>query len=183
MEVFELVEGKIKPTVHILQIEPFKTMWANDTSPDKTECLKDFAYIDFMCNPRKSNIFYDYDEATRPLKVKKNVYADENYEISPDVLIGVAVYKGELMTASISYEMLDAGMNAAHKIRDFLNDFDPNERSMSGAIILKPADVLKALAGIDAALKSIVKSRNEVHDELNEGSKTRKDRKIGFFEE
>lgn len=183
MDLLQLVNGHVFPSVHALVISPFKEMWENDTSEGKQDCLKDFAYIELLCSPKKSNPYHGRDEEERVKLVKKEVYKDENYSITSELILATLKYKECLELSSPSYPMYDASRVAANKLRKFLLDFNLEERTPHGAMVLKPKDVTSALKEIPDTMKGIEIARLKVNDELTEDSKTRNDRKIGSYEE
>lgn len=183
MDLLELVGDHVFPTVHILMIEPFKSMWENDRSDNHENCLKDFSYIEFMCSPKKSNPYFGYtDIEMREKVVKKEVYKDENYSISSDILLGTMKYNELLANSSPSFPLLNDAIAGAEKNRVWCKDFDLDERTPNGAAVLKPADINRALKEIPSIVRLLEDTRDKVNKELAEASKTRRDREINHFE-
>jgi hypothetical protein len=185
MTLFEIRNNRAFPSVHSLLIEPFKSIWRSDESPDKEMAIKYFSYIELLCSPRKSNPFYGYSEKERPSKVAKEVFGNPNYNIDPNLLFAVATYKDLLSNSSISYQSLVDAEFSLNKTREFLRNFEPNSRtSMGGSLLLKPKDILLANKELPNAIARIIELRNKVHEELEESDiRTRNQREIGAFEE
>lgn len=181
--LFEVVNRRAVPSVHALLIEPFKTIWESDTTPEKTNATKLFTYFEFVCSPKKSNPFIGYAEEIRPKKVKKEVYGDENYRTTDFMILGVAKYKQLINEASPTNVLFDAALNAKDKLVNYLNTVNLEERTNAGTAVTKPADVTRALKDIPDVAKSILASREKVHSELMEDAKTRNQREIGQYEE
>lgn len=183
MDLFELYNGHVYPSVHALLIEPFKSMWANDTSPNKENVIRDFTYIELLCSPKKSNIFSGYpDPELREKKVKIEVYKDENYPTSSDMLFATMKYIEILKDESPSYPVLEEGLLAVEKVRVWCQDLSLSATTPNGALLLKPKDVLAALNEIPNTIKKLEDTRIRVSTELNQASKTKKDRIPGHFE-
>lgn len=182
MDLFEIRNGRAYPSVHALLIEPYKTMWNDDDSDNKSNVIAYFTYIELLCSPKKSNPFYGYSEEDRPMKVKKEVFKDENYQIDTELMFAILAYKEHLSFASPSYELSLAAEAAADKLKTFLKEFNLTERTPGGAMVLKPRDVTTALREIPDVIKKMAETRQKVHEELTEASKTRKDRAIGEYE-
>lgn len=183
MDLFVIQGNNLYPSTYALMIEPFASMWENDNDPAKHNVLRDFKFIELLCSPKKSNPFFGYSKDIRPAKVKKEVYKDEHYEISSDVIAATAKYLELLKDSSPSYDMFDAAMSAADKLKVFLRGFNLSERTQSGGLLLKPADITRALKEIPDAAKGIEVARNKVQQELEEDAKTRNQREIGQYEE
>lgn len=182
MDLFEIVNNRVKPTIHALLIEPFKSMWENDTSEFKQNCIKDFTYVELMCNPRKSNIFMGYPEQERPSKVKREVWGNEDHPITTEIMFAVMKYQELLNEATPSYGLYVSALNSIAKLRNFLDNFDPDERTRAGGLIMKPKDLTGALKELDDVSRSLEASKERVHSELVNNAKTRNEREIGRFE-
>lgn len=182
MELFETYNGHAFPSTHALLIEPFKSIWEKDNSEGKADAIRWFTYIELLCSPRKSNPFHGYNEDDRPPKVKKEVFKDENYEIPFDLMQAIIRYKELLHDASPSYSLYEDAMVAAEDLKKYLRNIKLEERTSSGAMVIKPADVTKALTDIPNVMKSMEAMRIKVQGEIIEDTKTRNQRKIGYFE-
>lgn len=185
MDLFELTNGRAFPTVHVLMIEPFKTIWETDTTVEKGNAIRLFSYIELMCSPKRSNPFFGYAENIRSSKVKREIYKDENYTDTSFMITGIAKYKELLANSSPSFNMLNSALMAKDAIVGFLKDAEARlaERNLkSGAPIFKPVDVTNALIRIGAITKELEAARDKVGEELKEASKTRGQRVIGLYE-
>lgn len=182
MDLFELNNNRAFPSMHALLIEPYKTIWETDKSEGKGQSIRWFSYIELLCSPKKSNPFYGIPEEHRSEKVKEEIFGDKDYPIDSDLLLATMAYREHLSFSSPSYELAVAAEVAANKLKTFLLNFDPNERTPNGAMVLKPKDITLALQEIPDTIKSMSEMRAKVHEELTESSKTRNDRKIGIYE-
>lgn len=182
MDLFELVNGRIVPSTHALMIEPFKTIWETDTTAKKGNAEKVFRYIELVCSPKKSNVFYGYSEKIRPSKVKKEVFGDINYHDTDFMIRGVMKYKELLKDASPSYSIMESAEIAKDKLDEYLRAADLNERTPNGAVVIKPKDYADAIERVPTIVKNLASARSTVHTELLEDAKTRNQREIGEYE-
>ena len=184
MELFQITNQNAFPSPHALLIEPFKTIWEEDETPNKGEAVKIFTYIELVCSPKKSNPFVGYSEEDRPAKVREEVWKDPNFKHPKfqQIIQGVLTYKKLLHESSATYELFNSAMNAADKLRKFLNEVDLQERTNGGTAVYKPGDLTRALKEVPEVIKSLSALKDKVHTELEEASKTRNQREIGLFE-
>lgn len=183
MDLFEVVNMRAFPSAHALLIEPFKTMWEEDISPGKEDSIKIFTYVELLCSPKKSNPFAGYSDEERPSKVKKEVWGDTPPTGGISQIINlVRKYKELLEIASPTYALFSSSMVAADKLKDFLNTINPDRRTASGTLVLKPRDITSALKEIPDTIRSLEMLRAKVNQELLEDSKTRNQREIGAYE-
>jgi hypothetical protein len=182
MTILEVLNGRAFPTAHALSIPLFAQIMDTDDDPQKSRAIKVFSYIEFMCSPKKSNPFLGYSPDLRPLKVKKELWGDENYPDTQFMILGILKYMELLENYSPSYPLLEASLESAERLKELLKGFDLNERTASGGLVLKPKDITSALKEIPLVIKALEESRAKVEAELAESSKTRKDRDVGVYE-
>jgi len=186
MDLFELQNNRIIPSTHALTIEPFKSIWENDTSKHKSEATKILSYVELLCSPKKSNPFAGYSEEDRPKKVKKEIFGDEKPQLEPETISSIMYatlkYRELLANSSQSYILWVSASKALDKIRHFLDTFQLDERSNGGAMVIKPRDITNAINSLPDADRTVQTYRDKIQGELNDSTKTRNQRTIGFFE-
>lgn len=182
MDLFEITNGHLYPSIHALMIEPFMSMWENDTSDGKENCIRDFRFIELVCSPKKSNAYHGYSSDIRPAKVAKEVYGDENYRMTDQIMLGIMKYKEMLSHDSPTYDMYESSLRAKEKTVNYFNDFDYNERTPHGSMVVKPRDISNALKAMPDDMKAIETMRDKVQQELLDTAKTRNSRKTGRYE-
>jgi hypothetical protein len=183
MDLFVVDNGKALPSVHALLIEPFKTIWKEDTDPTKGNAVRDFTFIELCCSPKKSNPYCGYDEDQRYQILKKELYGNPAYELSNLVIDGITKYEELLDNHSPTLSLLRAALGGAEKFKQQLEKLDLNERTRAGSAVYKPRDLTNAMKDLPEMAKSIEALREKVHKELLEEGKTRSNRQIGYFEE
>lgn len=184
MKIFVLENQVVKPTDEILLVYPFKDIWERDTSKNKEQALREFAYIYFMMDPKKSNPFYGYPEETRRQKLVENLWRKDKSKFIEDELILEAkkIYEEFLYEASVSYSFLKAARRAVREVQDFLENVNLNERTDKGAMVLKPKDVTSALTDSNNVLSTLNLLEEKVMSELFETVKTKGNKDINPFE-
>lgn len=183
MDLFEIINGHVYPSTHALLNKTFKDIWDRDTSDNHEYAIKIFTYTEFMLSPKKSNSYYKYiDINIREEKVKEKVFGDPEYPTNTDMVLCNIEYKEQLRNECISYGLFEDAMEAAEKLRQWCRDFNLNERTPNGAMVLKPKDVQNALKEIPGIMKNLEEARNQIVAELNASSKLRNNREIGHFE-
>lgn len=184
MSMLFIVEGgRAKPNTETLLIHPFNKIWDRDEHPDKLEAIKDFTFIEFMVSKKKSNPYAGYSEDVRFEKLVEQIYDDPDWE--PDLLIeeGMA-YLVEFQTnASPIYSFYMSALLASEKLKDFLNNFDINEKTERGMPIYKPSDITRAIVDTEKVLTNLQSLKNKVEQELFETTKTRGAKIINHFEQ
>ncbi len=78
--------------------------------------------------------------------------------------------------------MYVAAKEFAQKLIEQLRGFNLNQRTTSGALVLKPKEISGAINDIAENMKTVETLRTLVNQELIESSKTRNQRRIGDYE-
>lgn len=182
MDLFELNNNRAFPSAHALLIDPFKTIWERDSDHNKANAIRLFSLVELVCSPKRSNPFGGVSEDKRMAKVKKEVYGDENYRTTDWMILAIGKYRELLLIDSPSYDLYDAAINGKEKLVNFLREFDLNEKTNAGGLILKPKDITSALTDINRVAKELEEGRTKVNSELIEAAKTRGQREIGDYE-
>lgn len=183
MDLFIVQNGRAMPSVHALIIEPFKTIWHNDTDPAKGEAIKFFTFIELACSPKKSNPYIGYESGQRYLKLKEELFENRAYELPALVIDAITKYEEFLDHSSPTYSILKSALSAAEQLKSYLEHIDLGARTNSGAAVYKPKDVTTALKELPDVAKNIELLRTKVQKELLEEGKTRNNRQVNYFEE
>lgn len=183
MEIFKIEAGVVKPTIEILLIDPFKTIWER-CSPltNFARSMQEFAYIEFMCSPKKSNPYHGYAEDVKEDKIIRGIFKDEQY--TPDALVKEAmdVYKEFFYEASPTLTFLEDARTGAEKLKSFFRTFDINATTDKGALLYKPADITRALSDTLGVIRTLAALEDKVHQEVFDTVKSKGDREINPFE-
>ena len=99
MKLFDIQGGKVIIHSDALGIPCFKRVWDTD-KPDKEHATKVISYIVLM-NKWDSPYVQSMDEDSRELKLKKEIFNDENYKLTSEELICEEEYKNLLNTRAL----------------------------------------------------------------------------------
>lgn len=184
MQIFIIEGNVVKPTTEILLISPFKQIWESDDSPHKEKAIMDFTFIEFMCSPKKTNVFFGYTEDERASKIISQVFkGTPDYVPSELVVEGMKVYLDFLTNASITYKTLRANKIAAEKTNDFFSTFQYSDKNpRTGNPLYKPKEVTMAIKDAAEVMKSLNGLQDKVDQELFESAKTKGSRDINEYE-
>jgi hypothetical protein len=184
MDIFKIENKIVQPTTEVLLISPFKEIWEQDKTKNKTEALQHFAYIEFLCSPKKSNPYFGYTtKEIRDVKIKMDVYKDKDYILPKLVEEGIEKYKEFLNNASFNYSYFMSARGAAEKIKNFFDTFNMNERNKSGVPIYKPREITSAIIDSEATLQKLESLQKKIEQELLEQTKNKRNKEINYFEE
>lgn len=183
MDLFEVKGGIVSPSIHALMISPFKEIWERDKSAKKSQAIPELTYIELSCSMKKSNLFSGYAEEIRPKKVAKQVFGREDW--TPDSLVQEAIeqYRKLDLEASPSLAICISALGAVHKMKEFLDSYDPTERTPKGAMVIKPAEVSKTIKELPDMINSTMALRSKVEQELITEQKTKGQRQVGYYED
>lgn len=179
-------EGAIViPTVEALMIYPFSEIWERDTeTPQKHLALQEFAYIEFMTSQLNENPYRDYPADRKVKAIIQGVFRD-NTDWTPDPLVreGIEYMKKMQSEGSDDYDFLMSSLRARDKMKDFLDEFDLNERANEGkgALLLKPKDITSALMDVERVTVSIMNTRKKVAEQVTESIKVKGQKEISPF--
>lgn len=99
MKLFDIVGGKVVIHPDAIGIPCFKRVWDTD-KPDKEHSSKVISYIVLM-NKWDSPYVQSMDADSRELKLKKEIFNDENYKLTSEELICEEEYKNLLNTRAL----------------------------------------------------------------------------------
>lgn len=179
-------EGNIViPTVETLMIYPFSEIWARDTkTPQKHLALQEFAYIEFMTSQLNENPYRNYPPDRKSKAIIEGVFIG-NTDWVPDKLVrdGMTYLKHFQSEGSDDYDFLMAALRARDKLKDFLDDFNPNERGNEGkgTLLLKPKDITSALMDIERVTVSLMTTRKKVAEQVTDAIKIKGKKEVSPF--
>lgn len=176
--LFEIQDRIVYPNAETLLVEPFKSIWDRDKSPNKEIALKELAYIEFVSSVKKSNPYKGYEEAARIKKVKEDIIKDEDWVADDLIYKGLKRIKEFQTEGSLTYQYYMANKKAAENMIDFFNNVDINERNDKGYPVWKPADLTRAIKDASSTLSTLKDLEQKVEEELFEEVKNRSDKKI-----
>jgi hypothetical protein len=167
-----------------LTIKAIVDLWNNDTSKDKKLALQELAFIYWMYN-WNSIYFKDYpDETERFNAVVVEVF--QNIKWKTNLLVSEAskVYQRLQESSFPELSDLQTARKTLNNLKNFLDALDPDERTKSGGLVLKPSDIYAAITKMGEALIAVNKMEERIRKEIQlEDSKVRGGGKQGNFED
>jgi hypothetical protein len=174
------IQGKIvQPTIEVLLIEPFKTIWENN---EKEQSLKLFAYLEFFNSKQKTNPYKGYSAELRQRRLIEDLRLTKA-EIE-DPLIIQANEKIEILQkeASVTYSLYTSALKAKDELENFFNTLNMQDVNLkTGAPIYKPKEITSSLLELEKVIASLSALGKKVEEELFDSVKIRADKVISDF--
>lgn len=179
--LFKIEGNAVFPNPETLLIPPFKDIWDRDKNKDKWNAIKELAYAEFMTSQLKTNPYKGYEEETKKELILNDIIKDKDWK--PDELVLAAIDKIiDIQTrGSFSYRSYLTAINVKQKSEDMINSFDPNERTSTGGLVLKPKDIGDALVNYGKITIEMENLKKKVEEELFETVKTTANKEISPF--
>lgn len=179
--LFNISNKTVQPTTEVLLIYPFKDIWDRDTSQNKEEAIKEFAYIEFMTSLLKTNPYKGFPVEIRKERICSDLKIDTyiwNDELVKEAMLQVERFQKE---ASPTYSLYIAAQECNNKLKELLESLDGNERNDKGMPIYKPKDITGALLDVEKVANSLNNTKKKVEEELYEETKIRANKEISPF--
>ena len=173
MKLFDIVGGKVVIHPDAIGIPCFKKVWDTD-KPDKEHSSKVISYIVLM-NKWDSPYVQSMDEDSRVLKLKKEIFDDENYKLTTEELICEDEYKTLLNTRAL--QMLNnmrLKLDSVSKYYKESLDDTLDEKKIK--------DLLAGMTSVGGVLKSIDSLETMVKAEELAIGKVKGDAKVNPYE-
>lgn len=173
MKLFDLIGGKVKIHSDAIGIPCFRRVWDAD-KPDKEHATKVISYIVLM-NKWDSPYVQSMDEDSRELKLKKEIFDDENYKLTTEELICEDEYKTLLNTRAL--QMLNnmrLKLDSVSKYYKESLDDTLDEKKIK--------DLLAGMTSVGRVLKSIDSLETMVKAEELAIGKVKGDAKVNPYE-
>lgn len=185
---FELlnIDDKGRLDIHpsALTIKSIADLWNNDKSNNKKQALQELAFIYWMYN--WNSIYYKgyTDEVDRFNSVITEVFQDISWKTNLLVSEAGKVYQKLQEESFPELSDLKVARKTLNGLKDFLDNLDPDERTKSGGLLLKPSEIYMAITKMGEALISVNKMEEKIRKEIQlEDSKVRGGGKQGSFED
>lgn len=173
MKLFDIVGGKVVIHPDAIGIPCFRRVWDAD-KPDKEHATKVISYIVLM-NKWDSPYVQSMDEDSRELKLKKEIFDDENYKLTTEELICEDEYKTLLNTRAL--QMLNnmrLKLDSVSKYYQESLDDTLDEKKIK--------DLLAGMTSVGGVLKSIDSLETMVKAEELAIGKVKGDAKVNPYE-
>lgn len=173
MKLFDLVGGKVVIHPDAIGIPCFKQVWDTD-KPDKEYATKVISYIVLM-NKWDSPYVQSMDADSRESKLKKEIFGDENYQLTAEEITCEDEYKALLNTRAL--QMLN---NMRLKLDSISRYY---KESLDDTLDEKKIkDLLAGMTSVGGVLKSIDSLETMVKAEEVAIGKVKGDAKVNPYE-
>lgn len=179
-KLFDIIEGKVVLNADELSIPVFKKIYESDKSKGKKDSFNKISYIIFMYKWDSPYMSY-VDEYTREKIVKKDIFGDDNYKDTPDVIEAIKRFKDFQHTFSLQF--LEQNMEGAKKLMDFYKRIDWDETDRNGKPVYSSRDLAANLEKAGGILKSLEALRIQVRKEELETSRVKGGNVIDLYED
>jgi hypothetical protein len=159
MNIFEIKNFVVTFSPQALVLAPFKEIWLNDKSKDKSKAVKELSYVYYIADDR-SDYMYILDIEERKESIIRDLEIDPNWIIPTYIEEAIEYYEEASQTTST--QMLKSTRGVIEKISKFLDDIDVNERDKNNKPVF---DIGKIVASVEKVPK-LVKALNEIEQEI-----------------
>jgi hypothetical protein len=157
-----VIEGtKVVPTAEALLIPEMAKVWSQK---DKDKALKELAYAVFSHDPRKENIYFGQGE-----EVLRNDFLDGKAP-NRNVKKAQEAWKRHIENMSPTFVFLNSSLKGAHRMADYFNNVDFDERDDNGKPVYKPNDLSIALTRVDSIVENINSLLDKTRKEISDSS-------------
>jgi len=178
--MFDIVNGKVTINADDLAIPVFKKIYDEDTSEDKKMSFDVISYIVFMYkwnSPYASLI----DEDVRDKVIKKDVFGNENYQLTDLTKQAIDRYKQFIHTFSLQF--LDQNMLGAKKLMQFYEMINWDDVDKTGKFKYSARDLAANLKEAGNIIKSLESLKDQVRKEELETANVRGGNQINMYED
>jgi hypothetical protein len=125
-DIFNVLEGVVRPSGVLLAIKEFKDIWKRDLDVKKLRALDELAYVFYMADWKSTYVSYGLEMEQQ---VGEDVFGDRNYKPDEIVILAISKYKELQRTPSLA--MLDTARMALNSIQYYFDE-----------ITIKPTDTI-----------------------------------------
>jgi phytoene dehydrogenase-like protein len=179
MELLTIEDFRAVPHPTAFDVEPFRTIIQRDKAKTKTRAVKELAYIYHMADPK--SVYSGYDPQVRPSKLQEDLFRGEKWE--QDEIINQAIEKYKELTQSPLSRLLSSSMETVHKLREYFEEIDFNERDENNRLVNNPKDVIMSLGNLGKVVEGLQKLREQVEKEVSTGDRLRGQVEIDKYSE
>lgn len=170
MKLIKFEDYQIKVTDEALLVKPIRKLFNQDRSVSKEKFWQQMSILYFMCDPL-STYMYIIDEKERLKEILKQEGLPDNFELSKDLKDAMDIYVKHCNTSSTM--LLQDTRAAIDKLREFLKNFNPDERDKNERPIYPINTLTSAIKQIPDLAKSLSEAEKAVQREIQEEGRVR----------
>lgn len=185
MKLVKFDNWKLVITEEALLISAFAALWKRDKSKDKTNALRDFSVMYFLCDPRSDYMFIsDYNDRLSAIKEQEGL--PETWQPDTPLLKAMEVYKK--LTQTTSSLLLEDTRALIDKVREQMKEIDLKAVDDKGKPLYTLNTITSTIKQIPALTKDLREAEEALAKEVEEvgrmrGQKAKKILEDGIFGE
>ena len=138
-------------------LEPFKEILLLDKSKDKTQAIKELAFV--YWNAVFDSPYDTYDEEEKVIRIKKEVGLTDSWKPFRQIEVAIKYFADLQITRSFKY--LESTRKAIENLSDYLDTVDVSEKIDSGA---KKGELVHDINKVKALVKDMPDLVKSLHD-------------------
>ena len=169
MKVFTIENGLPVISAEALLIPQFKVLYDRDKTKDKSNCVKELAYIYFSTDYQ--SIYLSYTKDIREERLSEDFMGNKTYK--PDGKVIAAIEKYDELQQTPTMNFLKAARNAMQATEEYFNSIDYFKTDVTGKPVYKGTEITKMLKDCSGIKDSIDKLIEAVKKEQSNGATQR----------
>jgi hypothetical protein len=149
---------------------------------DRKSAVKFFKYAYFLHSPYSDNPYKGFAEEIKEQKINEAVY-DGKYKPTEAERGILALYEEIILEAVPTFRAFRSARNALHRLSQYLDGVDFNERDANGKPVYDVRDVTSVLKEFPNLISAFTTLEKAVYAEEFQVTKTRGQKTINIFEE
>lgn len=169
IKLFRFEDYTVKIDPEALLLKPIRRVWDKDKSKDKSNAMRDLAYMYFMYDPR-SDYQYIVDEESRHEQIVIAEGMPKDWKIYTELEEAIKFYRSFETTSML---LLSDTRAAVDRLRLMLREVDLNKTDERGKPIYTLTTITSTIKQIPELIKSLDEAEKAIHSELQKIGRTR----------
>ena len=167
MKLIKYENFQIKLADEAFLIRPIRRLFHLDRSERKEQFWRQISYLYFMCSPA-STYSYILDKEERSSTIIRQEGLPSDFKPSDLLCEAMKIY--EQHTRTMSQELLEAALEGAKKVADFLRNVDLEATDDKGKPKYQVSSITAALKNVEGIISTIQILQKKVDQEQEENS-------------
>ena len=158
-------EGRLSISPEAFLIKPFKKIWNRDRSKNKTQALKELAFVFFYCDVKSIYMITPIED--RAEEIKRDIELDEKWKVDNTIEEAIEFYNSR---KSIVIKLYEASLKAANDMAKYLENTEEllKERDLNGKVVTDIAKISGSLKAVPIIMRDLKNAHKEVIKESHE---------------
>jgi len=170
IKIIDLKDDKIVIAPECLVIEPFKSIWTNDKSKQKTNAYNEITYIWFYSS--YNSPFFQHDSKEKHDLICEYIIKNKDFKVNKNIQEGIEVFNKINTTPSI--RLFIAVQESIVKMEEFFKNAQYNEENIT--------KIQKAIVDMPKLQEAIQTALENCKKEQSSNIRVRGEVKLGMFE-